>query len=112
MILARRILPLLALAPLLGACQVVPQIVGAGAAVTTGALTSNPAVGIAVGLGVTAATDVAVKYYGRSRQDATQDAIASAAGVLEPGGEAPWRTDHSIPIGNEHGEVHLIRAIA
>jgi hypothetical protein len=107
-------LRLLLLPGLLGGCDVLraaPHIAGAGAAIISGAGTANPGVGVAIGLGVTAVTDYALKYYGRSRQDATQDAIASAASPLPPGGHAPWRIDHRIPIGNERGEVHVVRSI-
>lgn len=108
---ARRLLPLVLLPALLGGCGAVPQVVGAGAAIISGAGTVNPGVGVAIGLGTAAATDFALKYYGRSRQRSTQELIAAAAGPLPPGGVAPWRTDHTIPIGNEHGEVHVVRAI-
>ena len=50
----RRILPLLLL---LGGCDAVratPQLLGAGAAIVSGAGTANPGVGVAIGLGVTA----------------------------------------------------------
>lgn len=109
---ACRLLPMALL--LLGGCDVMraaPQIVGAGAAIISSAGTANPGVGVAIGLGVTAATDYAVKYYGRARQDATQDAIAGVAGPLPVGGHAPWEIRHAIPIGNERGEVHLVRDI-
>lgn len=109
-----RLLPLLLLPGLLAGCDAVrasPQILGAGAAIVSGAGTANPGVGVAIGLGVTAAADYAVKYYGRARQDSTQDAIAAAAGPLPPGGRAPWAIRHGIPIGNERGEVHVVRAI-
>lgn len=104
-------LPLLLLLAGCDAMRAAPQIVGAGAAIVSGAGTLNPGVGVAIGLGVTAATDYAVKYYGRARQDSTQDAIAAAAGALPPGGRAPWEIRHSIPIGNERGEVHVVRDI-
>ncbi|MBR0646078.1 hypothetical protein [Plastoroseomonas hellenica] len=106
-----RTVPLLLSLPLLGACQAVPQIVGAATAITSGAFTANPAVGIAVGMTTAAATDAAIKYYGRSRQRGTQDAIAAAAGALPVGGQAPWRIEHDIPIGNERGDVHVVRNI-
>ncbi|HEY4253857.1 MAG TPA: hypothetical protein VGM87_21795 [Roseomonas sp.] len=107
----RRALPLLFL-PLLAACQVVPQVVGATTAIVSGTFTANPAVGVAIGMTTAAATDAAVKYYGRSRQRGTQDAIAEIAGALPVGGAAPWRIDHDIPIGNERGDVHVVRNIA
>ncbi|UFN51027.1 hypothetical protein LPC08_10645 [Roseomonas sp. OT10] len=101
-------------APLLLAlcgCQALPQVTGAVTAIASGGVTANPAVGLAVGVVTTAATDVAVKYYGRSRQDATQQAIAEVAGPLPSGRQASWRIRHSIPIGNEHGEVAVVRDI-
>ena len=110
----RRLLPLALLPALLAGCDAVraaPQMLGAGAAIISGAGTLNPGVGVAIGLGVTAATDYAVKYYGRARQDSTQDAIAAAAGPLPTGGRASWAIRHAIPIGNERGEVYLVRDI-
>jgi hypothetical protein len=76
-----------------------------------GGATGNPAVGFAVGVAVDAAASAAVRYVGRSRQQAEQDAIAQAAGELRLGEAAPWRIEHDIPIGNEHGELHVVRQI-
>lgn len=84
-------------------------LVGGGAA---GAATASPAVGYLVGLGVAVAADEAVRYYGRTRQQAEQDAIADAAGTLREGDAAPWRIRHDIPIGNEHGTVAVVRIVA
>ena len=42
-----------------------------------------------------------------TRQGAEQDAIAQAAGELPVGGEAEWKIEHTIPIGNEHGRLRV-----
>jgi hypothetical protein len=52
-----------------------------------------------------------VRYYGRSRQGAEQDAIAEIAGGLPVGTEAAWKIEHTIPIGNEHGRLQVVRTI-
>ena len=48
---------------------------------------------------------------GRTRQGAEQDAIADVAGELPVGTEAAWKIEHTIPIGDEHGQLRVIRAI-
>lgn len=96
---------------LLASCKAAPQIaavVGGGAA---GAATGNPAVGFAVGVATDAAATAVVQYYGRTRQQAEQDAIAEAAGMVPPGGRASWKIEHDIPIGNEHGSLQVVRQI-
>ncbi len=72
----------------------------------------NPVVGYAVAVGVRAGTDSAVNYVMRERQDAEQTAIAETAGPLKPGAVAPWKIDHAIPFGDEHGEVQVTRVIS
>jgi len=109
----RRAAAALLLCPaLLGGCEAVPGVVGAVTGIASGGFTANPAVGVIIGIGASAATDALLKYVGRARQGEAQDAIAAAAGPLPPGGAAPWRTDHTIPIGNARGEVRLVREIA
>ena len=102
-----------ALAALLGlaGCSSVASIAGLVTGGGAGVATGSPAVGYAVGIGVTTVTSEAVKYYGRRRQQAEQDAIAATAGDLPEGGAAPWRIRHDIPLGNEHGEVRIVRRI-
>jgi hypothetical protein len=82
-------------------------VAGGGAGVATG----SPFIGYAVGVAVDTVATEAVKYYGRNRQQAEQDAIAAVAGDMPQGGVAPWRIRHDIPIGNEHGVVRIIRQI-
>ena len=45
------------------------------------------------------------------RTEAEQDAIASEVATMAPGERRPWHIDHTIPIGNEHGEVRVTRDI-
>ena len=96
----------------LAGCSSVGDIIGIAAGGAAGGATANPAVGYAVGVGTAAAADVAVNYFNRVRQRAEQDAIAAVAGPLPPGEVAPWRIRHDIPIGNEHGEVQVVREVA
>ncbi|WP_419759639.1 hypothetical protein [Acidisoma sp.] len=102
--------PLLLL-PLLAACSSAGGIAGAAVGAATGAATANPLVGYAVAIGVQAGTQGAVNYYMRVRQHAEQTAIATVAGPLPPGVVMPWKIEHDIPIGDEHGEVQVARVI-
>lgn len=94
---------------LLGGCKAAAQLSGLAVGGATGAATANPAVGYAVGIGTAVAADELFKWIGRSRTHAEQLAIASAASDLPQGGAAHWRIRHSIPIGNEKGEVWVTR---
>jgi hypothetical protein len=107
-----RLLPLILLLPLLGGCQLMGEIVGAGAGGAAAGATANPAIGIAVGVGVNAGIDAAVAYVGRKWQQAEQDAIAADVAELRPGEQRPWEVRHIVPVGNEHGEVAVVRDIA
>lgn len=104
-------LPLASLA-LLGGCKSVAELTGLATGGAAGAATANPAVGYAVGLGTAVAADELFKWISRSRAHAEQQAIATAAAGLPDGGEAPWRIRHTVPIGNEGGEVRVVRVIA
>jgi hypothetical protein len=105
----RALAPLLLL--LLSGCSSIPLIAGVIGGGAAGGASANPAVGFAVGVGVDAAASVAVRWYGRSRQRAEQDAIAAAAGPLAPGERAPWHINHFVPLGDEHGELQVVREI-
>ena len=96
---------------LLGGCNAVPQITGIVAGAVSGGATGNPAVGFGVGVATVAVTDYALKRVSRSWHQGEQDAIAAAAGALPAGGQAPWRIVHSLPIGNEHGDLAVVRLI-
>lgn len=101
--------PLLLL--LLGGCQFAGAIIGAGAGGASAAATANPAVGIAVGVGVNAGINATFAYVGRKRQQAEQDAIAGEVATMQPGEQRPWKINHVIPVGDEHGEVDVVRTI-
>ncbi len=106
-----RALPLLAGALLLAGCQAVSQVTGLVAGAVSGGATANPAVGFAVGIGVTAGTDYAMRRITRDWHQGEQDAIALAASTLPVGQTGPWRVTHSLPIGNEHGDLQVTRRI-
>jgi hypothetical protein len=108
-LLAVKLVPWLALVipvaiPLAG-CNSIGAIGGTAVGLAAGAGTTNPLVGYAAGVGTKAAIDELVKYISRKRQQGEQDEIAIVVGRLAPGETAPWRIDHDIPIGNEHGDV-------
>lgn len=102
----------LAILALVPGCKAVGQIAGVAAGLATGAATSNPAAGFAVGVATNAGVDELVKWFGRSRQGAEQDEIAAIAGGLNVGESHAWRIRHTIPFGNEHGELRVARVIA
>jgi hypothetical protein len=103
---------LLLAAPLvLAGCSSIGALSGAAVGVATGAGTANPVVGYASGIATQAAVDSLVKYVSRARQQAEQDAIAATVGQLAPGQTAPWKIEHDIPIGNEHGDVTVVGLI-
>jgi hypothetical protein len=84
-------------------------VVGAGAAAS---VTKNAAVAAAIGLGTQSVAMEGVHYLERRVHGAEQDAIAAAAGPLEPGEVAPWSIRHVVPVeANEHGELVVSRLI-
>ena len=107
---AARLVPLVLL--LLGGCRFAGELVAAGAGGAAAGATANPAVGLAVGVGVNAGIDATFAYVGRKWQQAEQDAIALEVGTMQPGEQRPWAVRHIVPIGNEHGEVSVVRTIA
>src|ERR1700685_1572549 len=82
---------------LLGGCSLGPAAAGVAAGGATAAITANPVVGYAVGLGVRAGADEVLKYYVRVRQNAEQDAIADVAGESPLGESRRWEIRHTIP---------------
>jgi hypothetical protein len=100
-----------ALMALLAGCKAAPQIAGVITGGTAGAASGNPAVGFAVGVATDAAASSGFRYIARTRQGAEQDAIADLAGGLPVGGTADWKIEHTIPIGNEHGQLRVVRLI-
>jgi hypothetical protein len=109
---ATRSIAALAILALIPGCKAIGQITGVAAGLATGTATGSPAAGFAVGIATNAGVDALVKWIGRSRQGAEQDAIAAVAGSLAVGESRPWRIRHTIPIGNEHGALRVVREIA
>jgi hypothetical protein len=96
---------------LLSGCHAVPQITGLVAGAVSGGATGNPVVGFGVGVAVAAGSDYAMRRVTREWHQGEQDAIASSASWLPVGQLGPWRVRHSLPIGNEHGELEVVRRI-
>lgn len=102
----------LAILALVPGCRAIGEISGVAAGLATGTASGSPVAGFAVGVATNAGVDELVKWVGRSRQGAEQDAIAAVAGDLAVGESQPWRIRHTIPIGNEHGVLRVVRVIA
>ncbi len=96
---------------LLGGCTSGAQLTGIATGGVAGVATASPAVGYLVGIGTAVAADGLFKWFGRTRTHAEQQAIAATAGSLRQGDAAPWHIDHLVPIGDEHGEVRVLRVI-
>ena len=109
LVAVRSVAVVLALA--LGGCSSVSGVVGVVVGAAAGGASANPAVGFAVGVGTAAVSDYAIKRVTRSWHEGEQDAIAQTAGGVAAGGTAPWRIVHSLPLGNEHGELEVVRDI-
>ncbi len=107
-----RLLVVAALVSALAGCKAVPEIAGVIGGGIAGGASGNLAVGLAVGIAVDAVTDATVRYVGRSRHQAEQDAIAEAAAGLGPNGVTTWRIRHDIPIGDEQGQLRVVRDIS
>ena len=108
---AVRLPAILLAAGLLGGCSSAGNLVGVVVGAAAGGATANPAIGFGVGVATAAASDYALKTVSRRWHRGEQDAIAQTAGELAPGATAPWRIEHSLPIGNEHGQLQVVSAI-
>jgi hypothetical protein len=83
-------------------------VAGAGAA---SAVTKSAAGAAAIGLGVRSLASEALKYTERRIHKNEQDAIAQAAGPLEPGALQTWSIHHIVPIEvDQSGQVVVSRA--
>jgi len=109
----------LALPGLLAACSENSAVVtsagpvaGAAAAIGLGAVTANPFVAYAVGVGTQAGVTALQKYFSREVHQGEQDNIALAVGQMQPGQEAAWKIRFDLPIGDAHGDVTVTRVIA
>jgi hypothetical protein len=98
------------------ACQASgdPQAAGGFAGATTGtvttALTANPALGIAVGIGTRALVDAGVAHAGRRQRRAEQDALAATVGAMQVGEARAWQVPDGWLLRERHGEVRVLRA--
>jgi hypothetical protein len=106
-----RLRPALLCLALLAGCKSAAELTGAVTGGVAGASTANPAIGYAVGIGTAVAADELFKWVGRTRAHAEQVAIAAAAEELPEGGTAPWQIRHTLPYGNEGGEVRVVREV-
>jgi len=83
-------------------------VAGAGAAT---AVTKSAAGAAVIGLGVQSLASEGLKYATRRIHRNEQDAIAQAAGPLEPGALQSWSIRHTLPIeDDEAGQVVVSRA--
>lgn len=96
----------------LQACHAIPDIAGVAAGAGSGSLSANPAVGIAVGIAVRSGLRVVADYIDRKRAAGEQDAIAETAGTAPIGQSRQWEIRHTIPIGNERGDLEAVREFA
>ncbi len=96
---------------LLSGCTSAGNIIGVVAGAAAGGATANPAVAFGVGVGTAAVSDYVLRKVSRSWHQGEQDAIAATAGALDVGGAGPWQIRHSVPIGNEHGQLQIVRTI-
>lgn len=100
---------LLALA--LAGCDTIGGFAGAVAGVATGTFSSNPAVGLAVGVSVKAATDAGMHRVFRGLQSDEQDRIAEIAGTMNVGERQSWSVHHRFSYGDEAGELQVVDSI-
>lgn len=105
----RAVLSLLTVGLLLSGCKAAPQIAGVLTGGAIGVTTGNPALAFLGGVAVDTATTAGARWYGRSRSNAEQNAIARIAGKLKLGQHHAWHIHHIIPIGDEHGDVYVVR---
>ena len=82
----------------------------AGAGIASG-VTNSAAGAAAIGLGVRSVASEGLKFVTRRVHRNEQDAIAQAAGPLEPGALQAWSIRHTVPVeNNEAGQVVVSRA--
>jgi hypothetical protein len=98
----------LALAPALGGCTSLSDIAGAATGTAAAAGSANPALGVAIGIGTRALADYGLRRVARSWHRTEQDAIAAVIGATPPGEARPWAVRHTLPIGEEAGEVRVL----
>jgi surface antigen len=85
---------------------------GALAGLGVSAVTADPFVGYAVGIGTQAAVTALEKYLARKLHQGEQDRIAATVANLQPGQSAPWQIHYDIPVDAAHGDVTVTREIS
>ncbi len=108
---SRAPLACLAVAGLLAGCSSIGGFTGAVAAAASGTLTTNPALGLTIGVAVQAATDTALHKLFRDMQADEQDRIAAIAGDMKVGEQRTWDIHHRIPFSDERGELRVVGMI-
>ena len=89
--------------------SLVAGVAGAGIA---GSVTKNAVVAAGIGLGTQSLAREGVRYLERRVHRAEQEAIAAAAGPLEPGRVGIWSIEHSLPLErDEKGRVVVSRLL-
>ncbi len=87
------------------------DLAGITGAAVAGAVTNSAAGAAAIGLGVRSIAGEGVRYAERRVHRTEQDAIAQAAGPLEPGTVQAWSVRHTVPIeDSKAGQVVVSRA--
>jgi hypothetical protein len=86
-------------------------VTGAAAAIGLGAVTANPFIAYAAGVGTQAAVNSLQQYFSREIHQGEQDNIALAVGRMQPGQEAAWQIRFDLPIGDAQGDVSVTRVI-
>ncbi|MDJ0390490.1 hypothetical protein QMO56_20470 [Roseomonas sp. E05] len=89
------------------------SVAGGVGGVAIGGLTSNPAVGYAIGLALRSAVSATLGSWFRSLRHDEQEAIATAAGEMQPGESRLWKIEHGLPFGwqNAKGRMEVTRVI-
>ena len=95
----------------LGGCNSFSDLAGAASGTAAAAGSGNPAVGIAVGVGVRAVADWGFRRASRRWHRTEQEAIAAAAAEAPLGEPRPWQVRHSLPFGAKQGEIRVLREI-
>jgi len=85
---------------------------GVGGAAISRAVTDNPTVTTAIGLGVQAVAAAGVQAEAKAVHRKEQDEIAAIAGGLVPGAVGSWSVTHVVPLeDDEKGQVVVSREI-
>ncbi len=101
----------LACVGLFSGCTSIGGFAGAVAAIATGTATTNPAIGVGVGIAVRAGTDAEFRKIFRDMQADEQNRIAALAGGMAIGEQQSWDIHHKMPFTDERGELRVVGVI-